>query len=65
MGKVIRSNGKNQAVDRTARSGFESDINLEPEWVMESRKLDPRFAAMVKAGIFNEDGSTREHKRKR
>ena len=63
MRKVIRSNGRDQAVDKTARTGFESDFDLEPEWMLESRKLDPEFNRMVAAGIWNPDGSTVDKKR--
>ena len=58
MPKIIRSNGSDRNVPRASRSGFESSITLEPEWVMEARKMDPNFNTMVANGTLNEDGST-------
>ena len=58
MAKVIRSNGRDQAVPKSSRSGFEQNQELEPEWLMEARRLDPNFREMVDGGTLNEDGST-------
>ena len=58
MKKVLRSDGSTRNLPRSSHVGFQDVEEIEPEWMLSARKLDPQYDEMVKRGVWNKDGSS-------